>query len=109
MTVPASKARILLALSAVALLKHLWFAVMWATALPAETQAERVEIFMNRFPHSLLGVSPTTLTWMLALLGVIGALLAVPAGRIRDKWRPAALALIVLHALFTLWYLFTLM
>ncbi|MGK2935937.1 MAG: hypothetical protein ACSLFE_11950 [Gemmatimonadaceae bacterium] len=106
----ASRAKLLLVLSAIALAKHVWFLLMWIRAFDrGETQAERVQIFLNQFPHSLLGLSSTTLTWMLILLGIVGGLLAVPAGRIRDRWRPAAIALIVLHALFLLWYLFTMM
>ncbi len=107
---PTSRAKLLLTLSAIALAKHLWFLVTWIRASNrGKTHAERVEIYLNQFPHSLLGLDAIALTWVLIALGMIGAALALAARRTSGTWRPAATALLWAHLVFVLWYLFGLM
>lgn len=107
---PLSRTKVLLALSAIAFAKHLWFFFTWVVAANrGRTQEERVEHFLGMFPHSLLGLGARGLTWVLIGIGIVGALLAWQARRALDNWRPAATALVIAHSVFVAWYLFTLM
>ncbi|MGI8618830.1 MAG: hypothetical protein ACR2L6_07030 [Gemmatimonadaceae bacterium] len=107
---PTSRAKALIVLSAVALAKHLWFLITWIRASNrGRTQEESVEIFLSQFPHSMLGLDAIALTWVLIVVGMIGAVLAFVARRTSGRWRPVATALLSMHVVFVLWYLFTLM
>lgn len=111
-TRPHRRAAVALVVASCALLGlQAWNILRWAWAFDrGSTQAERVNLYLHKFPLGMGELGTSTLTWLSVLLAAISLGTAFAAGwLLAGTARAATLVLVVVNAILVLWYLFTLM